>query len=623
MSDMATSRRRKRPARPVLLLLVFGAFLVIVGATASGQALLVTADASTTILNSSVSADAAAVRSFVGLNLRPSDLEPGGLTSERGDILNEGLRLMTASGGILHALVITPAGTVIASDTPEEVGRQVPITTGLSATVQGHQADAAIVAPQDAGALGPLATTAVLREYLPLAQGEQVMAVVGVWRDAVPILAQLDEARIHTVVITIACALIGALLLFFIFRSAQQRITRQARELVEAMRRDPLTGALNHGALVEALAVALDRARRHGGAVGVALLDLDNFQLLNDTYSHEAGDRALGEVAELLGDHAPHGATWGRYGPDEFLLVSEPAGAAQIEPAVERLRTALADRSLQFEASERLPVTFSAGIAAFPDNGESVTTLLSVAAITLDEAKGSGGDAVRVAEASPAGPAFARSFDILQGLVIAVDTKDRYTRRHSEDVARYADFLASLLDLDPELRRALHTAGLLHDIGKIGIPDVILRKPARLTEEEYAIVKQHVALGDMIVRDLPGIEVIRAGIRHHHERWDGLGYLDRLAGEEIPLAARVLAVGDAFSAMTTTRPYRKGLSVTEALSRLEDAAGTQLDAHLVTAFVKGIETAPAPPLPGDPSTSTSLWVPPHGLTAEPAPSQVA
>ena len=152
---------------------------------------------------------------------------------------------------------------------------------------------------------------------------------------------------------------------------------------------------------------------------------------------------------------------------------------------------------------------------------------------------------------------------------------------------------------------------------------MILRKPARLTDDEYAIVKQHVALGDLIVRDLPDIEVIRAGIRHHHERWDGLGYLDRLAGEEIPLIARVLAVGDAFSAMTTTRPYRKGLSVTEALRRLEDAAGTQLDAHLVTRFVQGIETAPGPPLPGDPGSGASLWVPRGPLSAEPTRSEVA
>jgi HD-GYP domain-containing protein (c-di-GMP phosphodiesterase class II) len=221
--------------------------------------------------------------------------------------------------------------------------------------------------------------------------------------------------------------------------------------------------------------------------------------------------------------------------------------------------------------------------------------------MTLDEAKASGGDAIRVAEARPPAPGYIKTFNILEGLVIAVDTKDRYTRRHSQDVARYAEFLARRLELDPDTRRAIHNAGRLHDIGKIGIPDAILRKPGRLTDEEYAIVKQHVALGDAIVRDLPDLDLIRAGIRHHHERWDGHGYLDELAAEEIPLVARILAVGDAFSAMTTTRPYRKALSVEEALKRLEDAAGSQLDARLVEIFVRGIRTAADAPLPTESS----------------------
>ena len=111
-------------------------------------------------------------------------------------------------------------------------------------------------------------------------------------------------------------------------------------------------------------------------------------------------------------------------------------------------------------------------------------------------------------------------------------------------------------------------------------------------------MKQHVALGDLIVRDLPDIDRIRAGVRHHHERWDGSGYLHALRGEDIPLVARVLAVADAFSAMTTTRPYRKALDIREALARLGDAAGTQLDETLVTAFIEGIETAADAPLPG-------------------------
>jgi putative nucleotidyltransferase with HDIG domain len=234
-----------------------------------------------------------------------------------------------------------------------------------------------------------------------------------------------------------------------------------------------------------------------------------------------------------------------------------------------------------------------------------VTELLSAATVALQEAKASGGEGVRVAHRAEERPA-SGSFDILQGLVIAVDTKDRYTKRHSEDVARYAVFLAHRLGLDEEAVTTIRMSGLLHDIGKIGIPDTLLRKPGKLTTPEFEVFKQHVALGDSIVRDLPNLELVRAGIRHHHERWDGNGYLEGLEGEAIPLVGRIMAVADAFSAMTTTRPYRKALPVEEALKRLGDAAGTQLQEELVAAFIQGIETAADAPLPGD--EAPSIWL---------------
>jgi HD-GYP domain-containing protein (c-di-GMP phosphodiesterase class II) len=280
-----------------------------------------------------------------------------------------------------------------------------------------------------------------------------------------------------------------------------------------------------------------------------------------------------------------------------------------LRSALDQLRSDLTEVTLPFGESERLPLTVSAGICAFPLDGDSVTDLLSVAATVLGEAKSSGGDSVRVAEAAGATPAFTKSFDILQGLVVAIDNKDRYTKRHSEDVARYADFLADRLGLAPDLRRAIHVAGLLHDVGKIGIPDQILRKPAKLTAEEMGVIQQHVALGHMIVRDLPQLELVKAGIRFHHERWDGHGYLDQLEGAQIPLIARLLAVADAFSAMTTTRPYRKAYSVDESLTRLEDSVGTQLDEELVRAFVLGIRTAEDPPLPDQDARRARIWTP--------------
>ncbi|HEX7473085.1 MAG TPA: diguanylate cyclase, partial [Candidatus Limnocylindrales bacterium] len=426
-------------------------------------------------------------------------------------------------------------------------------------------------------------------------------------RNADPIFARLDSSRTNVVAVTLTAAAVIAIVLFVMFRAAQSRITRQTSALIDATRQDPLTGWLNHGAIVETLTDAVEEARGAADSVAVALIDVDNFRLTNETYGHEAGDQVLFELSRTLSAVVDPAWVCGRYGPDEFLVVARGATAVDLEPAMGRLQTRLVDKAMTFEGSERLPVTVSVGISFFPVNGTSVNAILSVAVVALGQAKASGGDRVCLAALEAARPSDA-PFDVLRGLIIAVDTKDRYTKRHSEDVARYADFLAGLLDLDPELRRAVHTAGLLHDIGKIGIPDDILRKPGKLTEAEYRVVQQHVALGDMIVRDIPDLDLVRGGIRHHHERWDGDGYLDLLEGERIPLIARILSVGDAFSAMTTTRPYRKALPVDEALRRLEDACGTQLDERIALAFVSGIRTAADPPLPGDERIG-EIWAP--------------
>src|SRR5438105_8961859 len=592
-----SAQGQRQAVRPVLLLLVFGAFLVIIGATASGQALLVTADASSTLLNATVSVDATAIGSFVDGNLTIADLAPGGPTAARREILDRGLTRILADGEILHVALVAPDGSVLASDVSVSREQTMPVVDGFARSLRDHAPDILITPAASAGAFAPLGTDDVIREYLPILDGTNVAAIAIVWRDATPILARLEDQRLRVVAITLAAALVSAVLLVLIFRAAQQRLSRQSVQLLEATRRDPLTDSMNHGSLVEALTLSVDAAKAASGAVEVGLIDIDNFGLLNDTYGHDAADRALLEVARLLRSQLPETCIWGRYGPDEFLVIS-PTGNAALEGALARVRSALAEITLRFESSERLPVTVSASICRYPENGTSVTTLLSIAAITLDEAKASGGDVIRIADGKPPTLAYASTFDVLQGLVYAVDTKDRYTRRHSEDVARYADFLARELGLDHEMRTALHTAGLLHDIGKIGVPDGILRKPGKLTNEEREIVKQHVALGDLILRDLPDTDRIRAGVRHHHERWDGRGYLTGLAAEEIPLIARILAVGDAFSAMTTTRPYRKALPVEEALRRLEDAAGSQLDAHLVETFVHGMSTVADAPLPG-------------------------
>ncbi len=599
-------------SRPTLLILVFGAFIALVGITAAAQAYMVGAHFQAATLNDVVSSDAATTRAFVNAYVQPADLtndpaipDPGAAPTK----LEGQLATLTRPREILRVELRRPDGTIVAANEPGIRGTSVPIDAEFALAASGTPR-AGILPAETAGAgPGGLGSPTLLREYLPISVDGKVLGVVAIWRDAMPVLDRLALVRRDVVLVTLSAALIAAALLFLIFRAAQRRLTRQTTELVESTRRDPLTGTLNHGAVVGHLAMETETARAAGMPVTIALIDIDNFRLLNENHGHPAGDQALLAVAGMLRGEVVEPMVLGRSGPDEFLIIAPPAVAFELEPLVTRLQTGLVDLSLQFEMTERLPITVSVGIATYPEHAASATALLSTATMVLEEAKASGGDTVRMASSASLEETSATStFNVLEGLILAVDTKDRYTKRHSEDVARYAMFLASRLGLDADEMRVIQTAGLLHDVGKIGIPDQILRKPGKLTSAEFDIVKQHVALGDMIVRDLPDLDQVRAGIRHHHERWDGDGYLGRLEGEDIPLIARILAVADAFSAMTTTRPYRKALDVREALTRLGDAAGTQLEERLVVAFVDGMETAADAPIPGTEAPGT-LWTP--------------
>jgi diguanylate cyclase (GGDEF)-like protein len=600
-----------RTRRPMLLAIVFGFVLVLVGVTASALVAVASAHLTSATVNGVISRDASLVELFVNENLLASDVDANGPSPSRQRKLAQLFASLTAKDGILRIEIRALDGQVLASDADGAVGLQGATSTDMREAIAGRPRAAVLSEGDPAEAVGPALTSASLvREFLPIvSSAHEPIAVVALWRDSRTLMADVDATRRDIMIVTLAAGLLLAIVLFLVFRSAQTRLSRQHSQLIESTRRDALTGTLNHGAIVAILADEIEAARARKGRkrrIGVALVDIDNFRLFNDTHGHEAADEVLLRVAELVAAEGADGHV-ARYGPDEFLLVRTRAGLPAMEASVARLRAGLTEMSVQFGDSERLPVSVSVGICAYPDHAGSVTELLSAAAVAVAEAKASGGDTVRVAQVGEEERVVSGSFDVLHGLVIAVDTKDRYTKRHSEDVARYAVFLAERLNLDEELRRTIHLAGLLHDVGKIGIPDVILRKPSKLTADEYGMFQQHVALGDAIVRDVPNVEVVRAGIRHHHERWDGKGYLEGLEGEEIPLIGRILAVADAFSAMTTTRPYRKALPIEEALKRLGDAAGTQLQEDLVVAFIAGIETAPNAPMPGE--ESSRIWTP--------------
>lgn len=600
----APAARITRTRRPMLLALVYGVSLLLSSAVAVALAVLTGAHFSAAMLNTSVAHDRALIGLWADASVGAADLSAGALPSERATVLGNSLATLAARSGISQIQVRNAnGGLIVASaattqnDLPAEFA--VAAAGNVSASVIDHGASAA-------AASGP-----VIQEFLPLVDGAtgDVVAVVAIWRDARPALAALDAARTDVLIVTGSAAMVLAVVLTIIFRAAQRRLARQGAALLETARRDPLTGMLNHGASVAALAERLELARGAGASLSLALIDVDNFRLLNASHGHEAGDAVLRHVSALLGELAPAGCVTGRFGPDEFIVIGPPVADELVERLVDSLRSRLKRFALRFGESESLPVTISAGIATFPTAAQGATDLLASATNAVGDAKSSGGDAVRTSGSEGPQPIQHPTFNALQGLVIAVDTKDRYTKRHSEDVARYAVFVGRHLGLHEAQLEQLRVAGLLHDVGKVGIPDAILRKPSALNADERAIVEQHVALGDLIVRDLPDIEIVRAGVRYHHERWDGSGYLEHRAGEEIPTIARILAVCDTFSAMTTTRPYRKAMSVNEALKRLGDAAGTQLDERIVTAFVRAMESAADAPHPEDDTARVRLWLP--------------
>jgi diguanylate cyclase (GGDEF)-like protein len=593
----------------MVLVLVYGVFLVLVGVTASALVMIASAHLRNSSLSATAAQDRTLVELFVNGSLTAGDLDGDGPGVARTREIESLLNALVTQGKLVRVEIRATGGEVWADSEPG-LRRVAPaISPRLQAALAGTPS-ARLVDREEITDMagGPPPIEQLVEQFLPILSDDgRPLAVVALWRDAAPILTALAAAQRDIVAVTLAAAAILAVILYLTFRAAQKRISRQHAQLAEAGRRDPLTGLLNHGAIVALLGEGVEEARPAGDRIAMALLDIDNFRLLNDTHGHEAGDEVLTRVARVVSGEEATRTTVARYGPDEFLIIMRGAGLSEAEATVGRLRAGIGEESVQFGESEPLPISVSAGICIFPDHADAITDLLSAVAVATAEARASGGDATCVARGPDEEQTRTGSFDVFQGLILAVDTKDRYTKRHSEDVARYAVFLAERVGLDAETSRGIHLAGLLHDVGKIGIPDGLLRKPGRLTAEEFDAFKQHVSLGDAIVRDVPRVELVRSGIRHHHERWDGRGYLEGLEGEEIPLIGRILAVADAFSAMTTTRPYRKALPVEEALKRLGDAAGSQLQEDLVAAFISGIETAPDAPLPGE--LATGLWTP--------------
>ena len=232
-----------------------------------------------------------------------------------------------------------------------------------------------------------------------------------------------------------------------------------------------------------------------------------------------------------------------------------------------------------------LPMRVSVGFAASPDDGRHPQTLLALADRRLYEAKRSRAHPHEPVDGGRPNGKAAPGFDILNALVHTVAAKDRYTLEHSEQVVNFACMLAAKLGLSPETCRTLRTAGLLHDVGKVGVPDEVLKKPGPLSDWEWGLMREHVVLSARLVQAMiPDPDVV-AAVAHHHERWDGCGYPSGVAGEDVPLLGRIMIVADAVSAMLCDRPYRSGLSRKEVVEELRKQSGLQFDPALVEPFI--------------------------------------
>src|SRR5712692_4819900 len=390
----------------------------------------------------------------------------------------------------------------------------------------------------------------------------------------------------------LSAALVGPLIAISLY----QRSTHRALRAMRLALTDPLTGLGNHRHFHERLQRELVAAEEASVPLSLCLIDVDDFKRINDHHGHPAGDRVLSQVAARL----RQGGEAFRLGGDEFaVLLPDRDEATALETAtsiVERLRT------MELEHSER--ITVSAGLATFPVQGVGRDELIRLADSALYWAKEHAKNRVRIyrpevvelaelKKLASSGADRAARFRAAASLAKAVDARDVYTGSHSERVSDLAARVAERMGLPQEIVELTRLAASLHDLGKLAIPEEILRKPGPLTDPERLVLERHPQIGYRMLESL-GVDPVAEWVLHHHERWDGTGYPDGLHEDDIPLGARIIFVADAFDAMTNDRVYQGKLSVGAALEELERCAGTQFDPYAVAALVSELSPLAEP-----------------------------
>ncbi len=364
-------------------------------------------------------------------------------------------------------------------------------------------------------------------------------------------------------------------------------------EVYMESRRDELTGVGNRKRYYEVVKEIQEAAEKQ--PVSMLMVKLDDLRLCNRLYGTAGGDNALLRLVEIILSEVPDKDRVFRYGVGEFILLLPRVAQKEAREMAERIRFAVM-KITDITEKTQLMLTASVGVCTVPESAMVDEAMQDNCGKALYTAQRNGknctvvyGEQVIVEGKQTKNKMFKTYEEVFRALTSAIDAKDHYTADHSENVSYYAMELARELKLSTEEVEIVKEAGLLHDIGKIGIPEAILQKPNRLNGEELAIMKTHVNQAIDILHHLSGMEYLLPAILGHHERYDGGGYPRGIAGENIPMAARILALADSFDAMTTTRPYRPKLSVEYAIDQILQGSGTQFDPVVAKAFVTMVE----------------------------------
>jgi diguanylate cyclase (GGDEF)-like protein len=389
----------------------------------------------------------------------------------------------------------------------------------------------------------------------------------------------------------LSIALVGPLLAIALY----QRSTFKAIRAMRLALTDPLTGLGNHRSFHERLQREFVTAEAEGTPVALCLVDLDELKTINDRFGHPVGDLVLGQVASRL----RQGGEAFRLGGDEFAVLLP----GQDEPQATGVARSIVERVAALDIEGVGSVTVSAGVATYPTHGSGRDELIRCADSALYWAKKDGKNRVHAYAAESVlrsnveqlgeRPDRGARYRAAESLAKAVDARDAYGGSHSQRVGDYAARIARRLGADEPAVELTRLAGKVHDLGKLAIPEEILRKAGALSEADRAVLERHPQVGSQMLESL-GVEPVAEWVLHHHERWDGTGYPERLAGDQIPLAARILFVADAYDAMTSERVYGERLTQAEALAELERCAGTQFDPAVVRALAEELLTTLAP-----------------------------